>query len=328
MAILCQRSGSFATENSIDRKLLESVNCLSCGSDSSMFFINAKDDLSGMPGLFTFVKCLDCNLVYQNPRITLDNIPDYYDDNYIAYRKRSDWGILSRFHKSSMYKHDLDKLKLISEFIKLDQSSKCLDLGCATGSFPALLNNKFSCESWGLDFKDFSTECRANNVSFIKGTVSEMPFMKECFDLITMWHFLEHDYDPLDTLKRSRQFLKKGGYVIIEVPALDSLSFKVFRSVWPGLQAPQHTALYSKSSLLNVATRAGLKVVKHLPYGAFPPFFYWYAGVVFIFNRGNGVNFRRHIPYYFLSQVLTKPLFYLFDRCNMAMQTIICRKDI
>jgi ubiquinone/menaquinone biosynthesis C-methylase UbiE len=327
MAILPKRINDLNPEIQLNENNLEIVKCLSCGHDSSHFFIKAKDDLSGMPGEFGFVQCDSCNLVYQNPRITLENIPTYYDDDYIAYRKRSDWGILSKFHKRSMEKHDLEKLEIVNKYISLTQSSKCIDLGCAVGSFSALLRKKFFCESWGLDFKDFSEECKKSDVSFIQGTVDTMPSMKGYFDLVTMWHFLEHDYDPLNTLKKTRQILKEGGLAIIEVPRLDSLSYKMFKNKWPGLQAPQHTALYSQTTLRDIVSRSGLEIIDYLPYGAFPPFFYWYAGAVFSFKNGQGVNFRRHIAPYFISQLISKPFFYLFDKCNLAMQTIICRKE-
>src|SRR5207247_9808655 len=101
------------------------------------------------------------------------------------------------------------------------------------------------------------------------------------FDLVTMWHFLEHDYDPLRTLLMAKRVLKPEGRLVIEVPRLDSLTFRLFRERWPGLQAPQHTVLYSKDMLLKVMARAGLEVVAYLPYGAFPAYFYLFAGVAF-----------------------------------------------
>ena len=54
-------------------------------------FIQAQDDLTGKPGTFQFVSCDACGLTYQNPRVSLDHIKDFYDDEYIAHRK-TNWG--------------------------------------------------------------------------------------------------------------------------------------------------------------------------------------------------------------------------------------------
>ena len=62
---------------------------------------------------------------------------------------------------------------------------------------------------------------------------------------------------------------------------LDCLTFRLFRERWPGLQAPQHTVLYSKDHLLKFVAEAGLEVVDYLPYGAFPAYFYLFAGLAF-----------------------------------------------
>ena len=66
--------------------MFEEVACYYCSSTSSSFVLNANEDLTGKPGTFRFVKCNDCGLMYQNPRVNIETIPTYYDDEYIAHR--------------------------------------------------------------------------------------------------------------------------------------------------------------------------------------------------------------------------------------------------
>ena len=117
-----------------------------------------------------------------------------------------------------------------------------------------------------------------------------------------MWHFLEHDYAPLRSLICARDALKDDGRLIVEVPRLDSLTFRLFGDRWPGLQAPQHTALYDRTALLKLVERADLEVVDYLPYGAFPPYFYFFCGVAFRVSKGRGLNMGRAIYPYFAGQ--------------------------
>ena len=92
------------------------------------------------------------------------------------------------------------------------------------------------------------------------------------------------------------------------MPRLDSLTFRLFRERWPGLQAPQHTVLFTKEMLLKFIDRAELELVEYLPYGAFPPYFYLFAGVAFKILKGKGLNLGRAIYPYFLGQILLSPV--------------------
>jgi hypothetical protein len=141
-----------------------------------------------------------------------------------------------------------------------------------------------------------------------------------------MWHFLEHDYDPVRSLRVARRVLKPDGHLIVEVPRLDSRTFRWFGDRWPGLQAPQHTVLLDRERLLQLVDRAGLEVVEYLPYGAFPAYFYLFTGVAFRLLKGRGLNLDRAIWPYFLGQIVLLPVLLFERRLNLAMQTVVCRR--
>ena len=113
---------------------------------------------------------------------------------------------------------------------------------------------------------------------------------------------------------------------MIEVPRLDSLSFRLYGERWPGLQAPQHTVLYTRETLTSMVARAGLEIVDWLPWGAFPAYFYLFAGAAFKLTKGKGLNLDRAIYPYFLGELLCAPLLAFEKRLNLAMQTVIARK--
>jgi hypothetical protein len=130
----------------------------------------------------------------------------------------------------------------------------------------------------------------------------------------------------LRSLRHARDTLKQDGRLIIEVPRLDSLTFRLFGNRWPGLQAPQHTVLYDRAMLEKMVERAGFAVVDYLPYGAFPPYFYLFCGIAFKLLRGRGLNMRKAIYPYFAGQILLLPVLPFLKRLNMAMQTVVCRR--
>lgn len=75
-----------------------------------------------------------------------------------------------------------------------------------------------------------------------------------------------------------------------------------------------------------MAKKHGLVVEEHLPWGAFPSYFYLFAGFAFKLLRGRGLNLDRAILPYFLGQILLSPVLLFESRLNRAMQTIICRR--
>lgn len=309
-----------------DRDMLEQVNCYLCGASESSHFTDAWDDLTGKPGTFHFVSCNRCGLVYQNPRVKPEYIGQYYDDEYIAHRKKKDWGPMTPLYNWAMGKHDREKSRLVDRYVSLDMSSRVLDIGCGAGTFLLKLRELCGAQVSGVDFKDLSALPGFDLIDFHHGPIAEQKFAAASFDLVTMWHFLEHDYDPLGTLEKVGHLLKDDGRLIIEVPRLDSLSFRLYRERWPGLQAPQHTLLFDRRRLLETLAMAGYEVVDYLPYGAFPAYFYLFCGLAFKILKGRGLNLSRAVYPYFAGQLLALPLLVFEKRLNLAMQTVICRK--
>jgi SAM-dependent methyltransferase len=306
-------------------EMFELVPCYFCGSVETKLLVNAEDDLTGKSGSFTFVTCCNCGLSYQNPRLKLEFISAYYDDEYIAHRKKTNWGLLTPFYNRAMDKHDRQKMAITTKYMKLGSQKRVLDIGCGAGTFLAKVKSLFGSSTTAVDFKDLSSLPWLNGVDFYHGLFYKQDFGNQRFDLITMWHFLEHDYDPLLTLSTARNLLRPEGRLIIEVPRLDSLTWRLYHERWPGLQAPQHTILFSKERLLASLEKVGLETIDYLAYGAFPPYFYIFAGFAFKILKGKGLNLGRAIFPYFLGQILLFPILLFERKMNLAMQTVVCR---
>jgi 2-polyprenyl-3-methyl-5-hydroxy-6-metoxy-1,4-benzoquinol methylase len=303
----------------------ESVNCYYCDADDYRFFLKGEDDLTGKEGEFQYVKCNKCDMVYQNPRIAVDQIKEFYDGEYIAHRKKKNWGILTPLYEWTMNKHDRDKEKIVTDYVNLNEKTEVLDVGCAVGTFLLHINKSYNCKISGVDFKEGLEYPDFDKIEFYEGLFYDQEIKEQRYDLVTMWHFLEHCYDPNKTLQMASKVLKEDGKLIIEVPRLDSLTFKLFGRKWPGVQAPQHTVLYDKKAFMAMLEKNGFKVVKYMPYGAFPPYFYIFAGSYFKI-MGKNLNLNRIIFPYFLGQLLLTPILIFQKVLNLSMQTVVCEK--
>ena len=240
---------SDAAESHRGGSMTEHVACLTCGEASSAFFIDAEDDLTGRPGRFTFVSCVGCGLVYQEPRLTLEAIRPYYDTEYIAHQESRRWGLLAPLFAAAMGSLDRAKLRMVNRYTTLDGRSSVLDVGCGSGSFLQRLRRTSGASVAGVDFVDLSARPEFEGVEFHHGLFYDQAVGHDRFDLVTMWHFLEHDYEPRRSLAHARAALKPGGTLIVEVPRLDSLSFRLFAQSLAGpAGAAAHRAVRPRSA--------------------------------------------------------------------------------
>lgn len=302
----------------------ETVDCYLCGSKECRHFLIGEDDLTGKEGRFNYVKCSGCGLVYQNPRLPVDQIKEFYDSEYIAHRKKKNWGVLTPLYEHAMSKHDREKDKLVSKYVKCDSETAILDVGCAVGTFLLHMKKKYNSKIAGVDFKEDLTYPGFETIDFHQGLFYEQTLPEKHYDLITMWHFFEHDYDPNRSLEMVKKVIKDGGRLVIEVPRLDSFTFRLFGKRWPGVQAPQHTALYDKKSLMAMIKKHGFVIEEYLPWGAFPPYFYIFTGTYFKLI-GKKLNLDKIIFPYFLGQFLLSPMLWFHKKLNLSMQTVICK---
>jgi SAM-dependent methyltransferase len=307
------------------RFVFEDVACYLCASSKCSEYLVGEEDLTGKDGNFLYVKCDNCGLVYQNPRLPISGIKEFYDSEYIAHRKKKDWGRLTPLYEWAMNKHDRDKDKLVKRYVKLNRNTEVMDVGCAVGTFLLHLKKKYDCKISGVDFKEGLDYPGFDKIRFYEGLFYEQDIPAASYDLVTMWHFLEHCYDPNKSLAMAHKVMKDDGKLIVEVPRLDSLSAKMFGRKWPGVQAPQHTALYSKKTFMQMLEKQGFVVEAYLPYGAFPPYFYLFAGSYFK-TIGKGLKLDRIIAPYFTGQFLLSPILLFQKYLNLSMQTLVCRK--
>jgi 2-polyprenyl-3-methyl-5-hydroxy-6-metoxy-1,4-benzoquinol methylase len=91
----------------------------------------------------------------------------------------------------------------------------------------------------------------------LAGTLPHLELDPESFDVITMWHALEHVHDPLSLLREARKLLVPGGKLVVAVPNIDSLPFRWFGRHWFGLELPRHLTHFTPASLPQMLQRAG-----------------------------------------------------------------------
>jgi 2-polyprenyl-3-methyl-5-hydroxy-6-metoxy-1,4-benzoquinol methylase len=231
---------------------LEDISCpLGC-SQGDDFIVSGTDRLHNLPGVFNIVKCRGCGLVRTNPRPTSDTIGFYYPANYGPYRNTIDHqeGIVkSRLLRRFCLKANRVLFPTHTKDIPDLEPGHMLEIGCASGSYLHQMARK----GWRVTGIELSAQAatiaREAGYSVHIGPIETSPESNILYDLIVGWMVLEHLHDPIFALKRLSKWIKPSGWLVLSVPNIGSLEFRIFKSAWYNLHLPAHLFFFDKSTI-------------------------------------------------------------------------------
>ena len=258
--------------------MIKIISCPACGDSSFESFIKTKAQMHSNKELFNFDQCSSCSLVFLNPRVSLNNLKNYYTSYYLPYRGAKAWGKFEKLVDSSQEKLDLRRVNTITNYHKLSEKSLILDIGCGKPTFLKACQHEIKCQTMGIDFSDEGWKDKADNFKSINLQVAEIKDLPTTLepDVITMWHYLEHDYTPFENLSSLKSLSKPSTTLIIEIPNFDSASRKKYGKNWAGWHTPRHISLFSPKNIELLLKKSGWKVSKVLTYGTMNPYLlYW-----------------------------------------------------
>tara|TARA_B100001093_G_scaffold408864_1_gene397789 strand:+ start:974 stop:1903 length:930 start_codon:yes stop_codon:yes gene_type:complete len=277
-------------------------NCPVCGSSSTNSFIKTSPQMYHNDELFNFDKCNNCDFVFLNPRLQVDNLKNYYTSYYLPYRGAKAWGKFEKFVSLSQKNLDLKRVKLIKDIQHLSEESLILDVGCGKPTFLKACQQKLNCKTIGIDFNDAGWKNQLHNfkkINLLVGEIKDLP-SNLCPDVITMWHYLEHDYNPIESLKSLKKISKPSTKLVIEVPNFDSLSRKKYGKNWAGWHTPRHLSLFSPKNIKLLLKKTGWNVSEVFTYGTMNPYLlYWMSEM-----EKKGIRWDKSMENEFISFVI------------------------
>jgi len=216
---------------------------------------------------FTLCRCGDCELLFTNPRPKEEEIGPYYDfKEYYSHedqvRSFTQW-LYQKIRKSSIQR----KVGLINGLVK---SGSLLDYGCGTGEFLQEAKR----QQWTVRGIEPSEKARAQAIGKLPvevlGTLAEVPEL-EAYDVVTLFHVLEHIHSLRKTVKKIASHLKSNGYLVIAVPNPESADAKYYGKDWAGYDVPRHLYHFSEKSMTIFQSEFGMELVRveHLTYDSY-----------------------------------------------------------
>lgn len=232
---------------------LSKTICPSCRSKAKPFLSAQDINRQITPEVFTYSQCSNCGLVF------IDEIPDdmtpYYSGGYQTIPTSLEE--LRELARPEKYR--------LEPIMRHKRSGKLLELGPWIGLFAS------NAKDAGFDVTaiDINKDCVSflKDVLDIKAIQSDDPALTlanldDRFDIVVLWHCLEHFPRPWEVIQQISRVLQPGGILLVAIPNIQSYEFGVLKSRWVHIDAPRHLYFYPLDSLTSLCKQNGLSCVE------------------------------------------------------------------
>ena len=200
-----------------------------------------------------------------SPKPNLEDLGSYYEsEDYISHTD-SITSLIDKLYQLVKTYSLKKKLNLIDSFNS--EEKQLLDIGCGTGDFLLTCKNN----GWNVvgvepnekARKLTKTKLSVNNQTQVNSEIEELSSQK--FDVITMWHVLEHVPNLEDYILKLKLLLKPNGVLVVAVPNYKSYDAIYYKQFWAAFDVPRHLWHFSKKSIQLLFSEVNMKVVKTKP---------------------------------------------------------------
>jgi 2-polyprenyl-3-methyl-5-hydroxy-6-metoxy-1,4-benzoquinol methylase len=232
----------------IDKKY-EFEECEFCNKHRFVYLFEASS-FDNPSKRFSVYKCVNCNIARTFPVLTEAAINPYYQESYYgAWNKKFNPLIenvinyinrmrAEKIHKLANRNIDKDDYRML----------RVLDVGCGRGLLLKELN-KLNFECYGVERPGYKFESDLVNMNLFTQDLKTIKFQDNWFDIVIMWHSLEHIMNSTSLVEEVQRILKPGGMFIVSVPNFGGFQSKLFQSMWFHLDLPRHTHHFSRNNL-------------------------------------------------------------------------------
>ena len=232
-------------------------SCPWCGSDKAQINLWLKDEFLTKED-FHICECLNCGLLYTMPRPEKEKIGAYYKSNEYYSHQENKKGFIPKLYEKVKKTNLKYKYKLATKGLDI---GKMLDIGSGVGDF------LHTAESHGWqcigvepseDAKNIARQrTKANLIE--SAEIENLP--DQMFDVITMWHVLEHVDNLRWEVEQLQRLIKPKGRIVIALPNYKSYDGQYYKEKWAAYDVPRHLNHFNRTTIVKIFNTNGLKLI-------------------------------------------------------------------
>ncbi len=208
---------------------------------------------------FKIIKCINCDFTLTYPRPEDSKLGDYYlSDNYISHSNNATT-LLDRVYLLARRFTLQWKVNLMLKYYRSQNKINILDYGCGTGEFLK------SCKDAGFTISgvepSVNARTKSSETNEIKIQESIDGLEKQKFNIITMWHVLEHIPNFEEVIHKLKSKLTDDGLLFIAVPNHKSFDGKYYKNDWAGFDVPRHLWHFSSDTMKKFLAKTNLNLI-------------------------------------------------------------------
>lgn len=242
-----------------NNELIDNKICPLCTGNTFVPYLDTKDFFFTQE-VFSLKQCEECSFVFTDP---LPACPEkYYETtDYLSHNTKNN-GIFGKLYSIIRKINIKRKFRLVTRYC---YSGNMLDIGCGTGE----LLRFFATNGWsvtGVEPNVTAREFVIKNYSLNVLNENELDNVGSgAYDVISMWHVLEHVPDLHKRLSQVNRLLKEGGYLFIALPNLASPDSKKYQKYWSALDVPRHLYHFTQDTFVKLISKHNMKLIHAEP---------------------------------------------------------------
>ena len=236
--------------------------CLVCGSPGFTPVFRGSDRLYHTTAKqFSVVRCGQCGLLRLDPQPPPEELGDYYPNNYWF---APDQSAASRMEEAYRRLVLRDHVQFVSQALRSSTArGPLLDIGCGGGLFLGMMRER-GFRVIGLDNSREAAGIawRRQQVPAVVADTERAPLRPGGLAGLTMFHVMEHLYDPRAYLRAARELLAPDGRLVVQVPNAASWQARILGPAWNGADVPRHLFDFRDRDLVKILEAAGFEVLR------------------------------------------------------------------
>lgn len=219
--------------------------CPICRNEELILKLHTKDYFLSQEE-FNLLQCANCDIIFTDPFPLPEQLGSYYDSGEYFSHGGIQKGLIPKIYNSVKKINIRKKYEQVTKDLR---QGRVLDIGCGIGDFLAHCKSK-GWEVSGLEPNEQARKIVLNSHNITVKDISEIgEIPNEQFELITMFHVLEHVTEPKKMILEIMRILKPGGRLVIALPNYDSWDAKHYKKYWAAWDVPRHLFHFNPSSL-------------------------------------------------------------------------------